>query len=896
VRDERADDPARPLRNLVVRAARIAACAAAVALGTFGRAAAADAPFSFATAPGHLPKTVVPVAYELTIEPHPATLALGGTERVTLDVQRPTIALEFNALNLRFTSVRIDGLPPRAVAPDDRSQRTTVTLAQPLAPGRHTLDLVYTGRLETAGQGMFRQQFVAPGHRLGTLVTTQFEATDARRMFACWDEPAFRSTFALTVIVPAAWIAVSNMPVRSRSEHNGRATIAFGRTPTMPTYLLEVTAGDLAHVNGVDRRGTRHEVWAVRGQERNGRFALGNSRAILTDYDDYFGIRFPLPRLASIAIPGGFEGAMENWGAITYNDQILLLGANASLEQRQDIYAVQAHEMAHQWFGDLVTMGWWDDLWLNESFASWMAAKQTDRAHPEWHWWQNQDADKESAMNADARIHTHPIQQPVRNDTEAESSFDSEITYAKGQAFLRMLEAYLGPTTFRDGIRTYLQRRAYSNATGADLWDALAQRSGKPVGALTDAWIFRPGFPLVTVTSTCSPGGLRTIDLHQERFLLDGDNSDRTTWTIPVGIAIGFEAPEYTLLSERDAVDIAAGRCDEPLRANAGDVGFYRVAYDNATLAANRAVFATLPDDDKIAMLDDQWALVGAGKARLDSYYSLVAAMGSNLNPRAWEQIAGALRTIDRDERGTKGQAAFEAYARSVLAPLAVKLGFDELRGDPPTTRELRHEVVGDLGAWDDPKALDWAQLQFARTQLNRDGVSADDQAAALGIVGEHADARTFDQLRALVRSARDETEFRRYSNALALVPDARLAAGVLALALSPEIPAQADAERLQLVYAVAELHPALSYRFLQANAARLFKANSVEDSVFVAQELPEIYWDAAPINEVVAWTKAHTPAEAAPELARGSERARYRVTVRARLDAQADALSTVSR
>lgn len=501
-------------------------------------------------------------------------------------------------------------------------------------------------------------------------------------------------------------------------------------------------------------------------------------------------------------------------------------------------------------------------------------------------------------MNADARVNTHPIQQPVRNDTEAEASFDSEITYAKGQAFLRMLEAYLGPETFRDGIRTYVRRRAYSNATGADLWDALEQRSGKPVAALADSWIFRPGFPLVTVTSTCNPDGLRTIDLHQERFLLDGEGEGaaQTTWTIPVGIAIGSAAPQYTLLSARDTVDLTGGRCDEPLRANGGNVGFYRVAYDEAAFAANRAAFATLPDDDKIAMLDDEWALVGAGKARLDSYYSLIAAMGTNLNSRAWEQIAGALRAIDRDERGTKGQAAFETYARGVLAPLIIKLGLDELTGEPPTTRELRHQIIGDLGAWGDPKVLEWADLQFARIQANRDAVSADDQAAALAIVGEHADTRTFADLEALMRSARDETEFRRFSGALARVPDARLAARVLALALSSEIPAQADAERLTLVYAVADLHPALSFRFLKAHADRLFKANSVEDNVDVAQELPEVYWDAAPIDEVIAWTKAHTPPEAAPELARGAERARYHLTARARLDAQADAISTASR
>jgi aminopeptidase N len=853
---------------------------------------AADAPFAFATTPGRLPKTVLPLEYTLTITPHPATLTLGGTERVTLDVRRATTALVFNALNLRFTTVRVDGRAPLSVTPNDRTQRTTVQLARALSPGQHVLDLLFTGRLETSGQGMFRQSYLGPGRKPGMLVSTQFEATDARRMFPCWDEPAFRATYALRVVVPAAWQAVSNMPVVSRTTHGATATIAFGRTPKMASYLLEVTAGDLAHLNGIDARGTRHEVWAVRGRERQGSYALANSKAILTDYDRYFGFRFPLPRLASIAVPGGFDGAMENWGAITYNDQILLLGRASTLEEQQDIYATQAHEMAHQWFGDLVTMGWWDNLWLNESFASWMAAKQTDRTHPEWRWWQGQDADKEGAMNADARLTTHPIQQPVADDTDAEAAFDSEITYDKGQAFLRMLEAYLGPEPFRSGIRSYIHDRAYSNATGADLWNALARQSGKPVAAIAHAWIFTPGFPLVSVTATCAADGARTIALHQDRFLLDGTDATHVPWSIPVGIAVGTDAPQYTLLSQRDQTGIAAGRCNQPLRANAGDVGFYRVAYDDATFAVNRAGFAGLPDDDKIALLDDEWALVNAGKARLDAYLTLVAAMGSDANPRAWEQIAGALGAIDRDERGTTGQVAFEAYARGVLAPLVTRLGFDSHHGESPAIVQLRHAVVRDLGDWDDPRALAWAQLQFARVQANRDSVPAGDEAVALRIAGAHADAAAFAALDTLARTARDETEFRRFADALGAVRDPKLATRVLALAISPEIPDQAQSERLALIYAVAQGHPALSYRFLQANAARLFAANSVEDSVFIAQEIPEIYWDAAPVDQIVAWVKAHTPPEASPELARGAERARFHLVSRGRLDAQADALA----
>jgi aminopeptidase N len=854
--------------------------------------AAADAPFRFDSTPGRLPKTVVPRDYRLTIIPHPRELTLDGTEHVTLDVRRPTATLVFNALNLRFSQARVDGGAVASITPDDREQRATVRLARPLAPGRHVLDLAFTGRLETEPQGMFRQSYAAPGGSAATLLATQFESTDARRMFACWDEPAFRATFALSIVIPAGWQAVSNMPVVARTRRGPRATIAFARTPAMPTYLLEVTAGDIAALRGADAGGTRHEIWAVRGRERQGVYALANSKQILADYDAYFGVRFPLPRLASIAVPGGFPGAMENWGAIVYNDQLLLLDRDPGGEQEQTIYSVQAHEMAHQWFGDLVTPAWWDDLWLNESFASWMAAKQTAAAHPAWRWWQNQDADKEVAMNADAFIHTHPIEQPVADDTEAEAAFDSEITYAKGQAFLRMLEAYVGARPFRSGIRTYVRRRAYSNATAADLWSALEAGSGKPVEALARAWIRTAGFPLVTVTATCGPGGLRTIALRQDRFLITGAGGAHPLWTIPVGIASGSSAPTYILLTQRERAGIAAGRCGEPLRANAGNLGFYRVAYDAPSAAANRAAFRALPADDKIEMLDDAWALASAGKARLDAYFALVSALGGDQNPRAWEQIAGALAAIDRDERGLTGQSAFEAYARGALAPLAVGLGFDPQPGDSPARAKLRHEMLSDLGAWGDSNALDWARLQFTRIEVNRESVGAADQAVALRIVAEHADAATFERLIALVRSARGEAEFARYSRALAAVRDPRLAAKVLQIALSAAFPAQAESERLHLVFAVASGHPALAYRFLKANADRLFELNSVEESVAIAQEIPELFWDAAPVAEVAAWVKARTPPQAAPELARGTERATFHRLSRARLDAQADAFT----
>ena len=450
--------------------------------------AAASAPFTFDAAPGRLPKSVVPIDYRIAIVPDAQAKTLSGTETILLEVRKPVRTIVFNSLGERLQNVTLDGAPAAGVESDDATQLTTVTLAGDVPVGRHTLAFAYTGKLESAPQGLFVQRYRS-GAATGTMLSTQFEATDARRMFPCWDEPAFRATFQLTVTVPAAWSVVSNMPVQTQSVSGATASTTFRRSPKMPTYLVEFSAGDLAHIDA-DAHGRHFAVWAVRGQEQLGSYALANAQQILADYNEYFGYRYPLPKLDSIAVPGGFGGAMENWGAITYNDQLLLLMPNAPFDQMQRVYSIQAHEMAHQWNGDLVTMGWWDDIWLNESFASWMAAKETALRNPSWKWWEHQDASKETAMNADARANSHAIEQHITTEMEAEASFDSEITYNKGAGVL----AHAGGVPRREdvprGDSGYIKARVLQR----DQWRSVEglvgrerARRGEDRGRLDDA-------------------------------------------------------------------------------------------------------------------------------------------------------------------------------------------------------------------------------------------------------------------------------------------------------------------------------------------------------------------------------------------------------------------------
>ncbi len=651
--------------------------------------AGAEAPFSFDATPGRLPKNVVPVDYTVDIVPDAKALTFSGTESVLLHFRASTATVQFNSLNEKLHDVRLDGKPVKGIVSDDDKQLTTVTMAAPASIGRHTLTFSYTGKIETQPVGLFAQPYSGANGAKGALLSTQMEATDARRMFPCWDEPAFRATFQLRATVPAAWATVSNMPIATRIMHGNLATTTFERSPKMPSYLVEFTAGDMAQISAEVGK-FKFGVWAVRGQENEGQTALANAKQILADYNDYFGYRFPLPKLDSIAIPGGFTGAMENWGAITYNDQLLLVTPASTIGDKQQVYAVQAHEMAHQWNGDLVTMAWWDDIWLNESFASWMAAKETALRNPDWKWWENQDADKEGAMNADGRATSHAIQQHVKDELQAMNAFDPQITYSKGQAILRMFEAYLGPDVFRSGIRSYIKARAFSNATTADLWNGLSAASGKNVGKIAADWTEQAGFPLVMVAAHCDANGARTITLSQKRFLLSGTDPSSSHWNIPLQIRAGEHGSPQSVMLSKDGQSAAAGRCDEPLSVDADAIGFYRVMYDPATLAANTKNFGRLADADRIALLDDQWALVESGAAPLPTYLTLASSMGKDLDTRAWDQIAHALETVEYAERGTAGHDAFAAYARSILKPAFEQIGWDAKAGEAPDVQELR--------------------------------------------------------------------------------------------------------------------------------------------------------------------------------------------------------------
>ncbi|MDB5804933.1 MAG: aminopeptidase [Betaproteobacteria bacterium] len=483
--------------------------ASAAALTFAALAAHAEAPYQFGATPGKLPKDVVPVQYAAHLVPNIADSTFLGSESIEIDVLATTAKIMLNVDNIEIDAASLAGknigeikLTPRI---DQQQQTLSFHLEQPLAPGRYKLALKFHGLINREARGMFHVNYKV-GNADKTMIATTMEPTDARRLLPSWDEPSFRAAFKLTVDLPAHLKAYSNTPIEKQEKIDGGLQRTwFGVTPKMPSYLVVLVAGELERVSA-KQDGVDIGVVTTEGKRDSAAYPLAVSRDLLRYYNNYFGLPYPLAKLDQIAIPGGMNGAMENWGGIVYNEAALLYDPKKSPDSvRQTTFSINAHEVAHQWFGNLVTMAWWDNLWLNEGFASWMSTKATDHFHPEWRPYLDSLVERENVLNLDARKTTHPIQTPVLNELQAANAFDS-ITYGKGQAFLRMLEAYLGEEPFRKGIRAYMASHQYSNTTSADLWAALEKASGKPVEQLASDWTTQPGFPVVKVEQVCEDG------------------------------------------------------------------------------------------------------------------------------------------------------------------------------------------------------------------------------------------------------------------------------------------------------------------------------------------------------------------------------------------------------
>ena len=861
---------------------------------TFPANMSAEKPYNFNETPGKLPKEVVPVEYSIRIVPDVDRFAFTGMETVKLSVRSPVRQLVLNALELEITDASVDdvSLPKSAIKIDKEKELLTLGLLSELKPGDHTLGLRFEGKINEAGQGLFYMHYQEHGSGATKLMLgTQFEATDARRFFPCWDEPAFRARFQLTTVVPENWLAVSNMPVESEKKIADGKEVRFAATPSMSSYLNVFIAGELDLIESKSGP-TQIRVITTKGKAELGRYALEATAQILQYYNDYFGVPYPLPKLDQIALPGGFGGAMENWGGITYYESALLFDPkNSSAETKQNIYEVLAHEMAHQWFGDLVTMAWWDNLWLNEGFASWMGTKCAAHFNPQWEVWLRRESPrdptrrvgiaKEAAMEGDARSTTHPIQQRIATEAEANSAFD-DITYKKGQSFLRMLESFLGEDIFRDGIRRYIAAHEYSNSTTADLWNALSEASKKPVGEIAAGWTQQPGFPIVRVKREAD-GKVR---LTQSRFTVNFKNAPSLEWKIPLTYTVIGQAPATLLMTNKTDV-LENIPPDRALKLNVNGAGNYRVEYDEPSWNLLVQALPKIGLEDRVNLLSDSWALVGANRAPVSHYFGLVEKLPSSTELAERGQIINVIDFVngllDNPER-----EKFQRYARSLLRPTFDSLGWESKEGEPPTAGSLRAILINALGDLDDREIVAGCRERFAKYLANPTSLAPDLRPPVFAVVGRYADEKTWNKLHELGLKTTSIEEKQNYCDALACATDPGLVKKTLAIALTDELP---TSRAIFLVSRVAREsgHPDVAWEFARANMKALLAKTDAAGANRYAPSLFTFFSDDSRAIQLKTYAKANLPPASGPEVAKVVDEIQFRAEFKKRLASQLD-------
>ncbi|MGA2136387.1 MAG: M1 family aminopeptidase [Bryobacteraceae bacterium] len=805
-----------------------------------------------------LPPGVTPLHYDLSLVPDAANLKFRGQVRITIDVQSPSPAIVLNAADLALDKATLDTETTAAsISLDPKLQRATISFAHPVAAGRHTLAIDYHGAIRRAADGFFAMDYDGPAGKSRTLAT-DFEPANERFLMPSWDEPALKATFTISAEIPADLTAVSNMPVAStESLADGHKRIHFATTPKMSTYLLFLAIGDFERIHTVVD-GTDVGVVNRRGDTEKGRFALAEAARVLHFYNDYFGTPYPLPKLDLVAAPGETGGAMENWGAIFYAQKTLLFDPQSSTEgERQLVFMVVAHEMAHQWFGDLVTMAWWDDLWLNEGFADWMLTKAEAELHPDWQVQLKSVSNAESGKSADAKPSTHPIVRPVWTVSQAEEAFDS-ITYSKGAAVIAMLEAYVGPDAFREGVRSYIKAHAYGNTVDADFWREVQTASGKPVLSVEADFTRQPGLPMLKVAAERTGATTSKLLLTPGRFAEDPATiaaAPAQSWHIPIAVSAGG-APATHLLSGSDPTTLSVEGAG-PIIVNAGQSTYVRVLYSPSMIDVLSSQFARVHPADQLGILCDTWALGQSGIAPVSTYLDLARALPANADPVVWGQIVDSLVSLERLYRDTPGYAAFTAFARDLLNPLAARLGWDAPPGENSNTIILRENVVDALSRFGDQRILAEARRRFDLAQQN---VTPEVRRMATSIVARTADAAMLDRLIALLRSTHDPLEKQNIMLALAGIADTAGAQRVLELALGSDAYAGAVVSTLGRV---AREHPDLAWDFALQHVDKPGFPMSSEASLRLVPRIAS--WSSSPKRaaELRAYADAHFPVSA---------------------------------
>ena len=858
----------------VIPAVSLLALAVSLALG--GCAAARDeapAPAS-ATAgppaarqvPTQLPTNVRPLQYAITVRPDAANLRFAGAVAIDVEVLEATDTIVLDAADLQIQSATLTGMdgaaPRRAgrISLQEEAQTATFAFADRIAPGSYRLAIDYSGKIYQQATGLFALDYETAEGKKRALYT-QFEAPDARRFVPSWDEPNFRTPYNLSVTVPAGQDAVSNMPQAGvETKPDGSRTIRFQTTPSMSSYLLFLGVGEFDRIT-TTAAGTEIGVVTKKGDGEKGRWALEGSAQLVPFYNDYFGTPYPLPKLDNVAGPGSsqFFGAMENWGAIFSFESILLVDpAITSEATRQSIFEVAAHEISHQWFGDLVTMAWWDDLWLNEGFASWMATKATTKLHPEWEPELGIVEGRESAIALDSVSSTHPVVQRISTVEQISQAFDS-ITYRKGEAVITMLEDYVGEDVWRNGVRDYIRAHRLGNTQTDDLWGRIEAAAGRPITAIAHDFTLQPGVPLVRVESAACSGGKTSAVLRQSQFSRDRKDAAPLAWRVPV-IASAGGAKVRALVSGGSATIDVPG-CG-PLVVNSGQSGYYRTLYAPPLLDRLTENYARLKPIDQIGLLADAWGLGLAGYQSAAEALNLIDAMPANANPQLYARAALILEQVYAMYDGDPArQAMLARYASSKLSPALARIGWTPRADETSNASILRADLIRTLGAMGDRAVVAEAGRRYSSGDAS--ATSGPLRSTILGVAAGNIDATGWDRLRAQARAERNPLVRSSLYKLLGEAGDPALARRALALALTDEPGATISAG---IVSAVAKHHPDLAFDFA---IEHLEAVNAMVDASSSSRFLPELAsasQDRAMVAKLQDYATRHmTPASRRP-------------------------------
>jgi len=804
-----------------------------------------------------LPRDVKPTHYHVHILPDLVRANFRGEVVIELELkhQRPSIELHAADITIDHAEIAPRGEKARkalakpvlpgakpvgppinqvavAIVPHGARETVEVKFLRPVGPGKVALSLAYHGNLQERLRGLYLARVGDEKYAF-----TQLEAADARRFFPCFDEPDLKARFTFSVTARAGLQVISNNPLeRSANNTNGTTTFHFRTTPPLSTYLCALAVGELEGSPVKMAGKTPVRVWHVPGKRHLAGFALEAAVESLARLEKYFGLPYPYEKLDLVAVPDFEAGAMENAGAVFFRETLLLVdNATISLNEKKRVAEVIAHELAHMWFGNLVTMKWWDDLWLNEAFATWMAFRVCDEWKPEWRMWNNFEPHRAAALALDALSNTHPVYAEVENAAQATENFDA-ITYEKGASVVRMVEHYLGAQKFRAGVQAYIRQHREGNAVAHDLWNALEKASGQPVAQIVRAWVRQPGFPLVGFERETGEmaGGLA---VKQERFKASPTTrfpeSAATTWPLPMVVKLGQPAGkppkiERMLLKRaKERLELKAAKDAPWYYGNVGEGGFYRVLHDPACLAALAPQLATaLTPVERMGLLGHQWAIVRSGRARIASFLDLAGALGEERDYEVLDALAGPLSFIEDqlcDAVGPECRGHFQAWLAEVFGNAWGELGWEWRPGEDE--RNLRRgsilRIVGAIG--EDPEVALGAAPVFERYLKNRASVEPNLVDPMIAIVAREGDEARFARFRQAVGQSRTPQESRRFQLALGDFRDLGLARRAAELTLTQEIPTQ-DVGFLLMRLLANRAARETTWQFIQESWAALAK------------------------------------------------------------------------